>query len=403
MSETVIVRRPEVAQTARKTPTALIVAVFAVLGLSIFLWLSAARASSQNSESGLPALAKTVATDTTTPPPPPTLPPTPAPAAAGVLFVPNSGPVMLTATPVPTPVTRSGYASPVAPAAVPSGDAMRDRMGAPALVVDLMQVLPAGPSNEGGQVRTETVAEDRRGTSTSSTTSITTQPTPGTPIGSSGGNIGGAPALNDSERFASRVGKEEVEVATARQMGGLDRMVPQGAVIGAVMETALNSDLPGYARAIIAREVRSFDGSAILIPPGSRVIGQYKSGVAQGASRVFVIWTRLIRPDGVSIELASPATDDLGRAGIGGKVNSHFLARFGGAILTSVLSGGINAATAALSRGSVYVSSASQASGLAGLAAGNTEIPPTITTRQGATVRIFVARDLDFSRVGPAR
>jgi type IV secretory pathway VirB10-like protein len=406
MNDTVIVRRPAVAQAARKTPTALIAAIFGMLGLSIFLWLSAARAFSQNSESGLPALAKTVATDTTTPAPLP-VPPAIAPASTAPFVVPTSGPVTLTATPTPVLVTRSGYATPATITPAPPTDPMRDRMGAPVLVVDLMQALPAGTSSESVQMRTDTVADDRRGTSTTSTTSITTQPSPGVAIGNGAANQGGAVAgantLNDSERFASRVGNEELEVAEARQMAGLDRLIPQGAVIGAVMETALNSDLPGYARAIITREVRSFDGSTILIPPGSRVIGQYKSGIAQGASRVFVVWTRLIRPDGVSIELASPATDDLGRAGIGGHVNSHFLARFGGAILTSVLSGGINAATAALSRGSVYVSSASQASGLAGIAAGNTEIPPTITTRQGATVRIFVARDLDFSRVGPAR
>ena len=119
---------------------------------------------------------------------------------------------------------------------------------------------------------------------------------------------------------------------------------------------------------------------------------------------MFVLWTRLIRPDGVSIELASPAVDELGRGGIGGKVNRHFLQRFGGAILTSVLSGGISAATAALSGGStVIVGSASQATGLASQATQSPDIPPTITTRQGASVRVFVARDLDFSRVGPAQ
>ncbi|MEO7366216.1 MAG: TrbI/VirB10 family protein, partial [Sphingomicrobium sp.] len=191
------------------------------------------------------------------------------------------------------------------------------------------------------------------------------------------------------------------EVARAKQITGLDRLVPQGAIIGAVMETALNSDLPGYARAVTQRDVYSFDGSAVLIPAGSRLIGQYKSGVAQGASRVFVLWTRLIRSDGVSIELASPAVDDLGRGGLGGKVNRHFLQRFGGAILTSVLSGGINAAAAALSGGStIIVGSAGQAASLAGQATQSNEIPPTITTRQGASVRVFVARDLDFSRVG---
>ena len=228
---------------------------------------------------------------------------------------------------------------------------------------------------------------------------------PGTGAASTAGpGPAGDRNLSDTERFSARVGGEEVEVATARRMTDLDRMVPQGAIIGAVMETALNSDLPGFARAIVQRDVRSFDGSAVLIPAGSRIIGQYKSGIAQGASRVFVLWTRLIRPDGVSIDLASPAVDELGRGGIGGKVNRHFLQRFGGAILTSVISGGISAAAASLSGGStVIVGSASQATGLASQATQSPDIPPTITTRQGATVRIFVARDLDFSRVGPAQ
>jgi type IV secretion system protein VirB10 len=187
-------------------------------------------------------------------------------------------------------------------------------------------------------------------------------------------------------------------------MSGLDRLVPQGTTIAAVMETALNSDLPGFARAIVQRDVLSFDGSAVLIPAGSRVIGKYESGVAQGASRIFIVWTRLIRPDGVSVALASPAVDDLGRGGVGGKVNRHFLQRFGGSILLSVLTGGINLATASATRGSsVIVTSSSEASGLASQASRDLDIPPTIKTPQGASVRIFVARDLDFTRVGPIK
>ena len=187
-------------------------------------------------------------------------------------------------------------------------------------------------------------------------------------------------------------------------MGNLDRLVPQGSIISAVMETALNSDLPGFARALVTKDVLSFDGSAVLIPAGSRLIGEYNSGVAQGASRIFIIWTRLIRPDGVSIALGSPAVDELGRGGLGGKVNRHFLQRFGGAILLSVLSGGANLLTSALSRNSaVVVSTSGEATNLAGQASRGNDIPPTITTKQGDVVLIFVARDLDFSAVGPAR
>ena len=380
MSEVLLVKRPQVAGVPRKTPVAVAASTIALIGVAVFLWLSSARAAQQDQESTLPPLAAITATE-----PQAAAAPTVQPVASAAptpFLIPNSGPVTLVQTsPMPQP---SGYAAPAAPFAAPvrTDDGYRS----PTLVVDLAQ---ADPQRSPGSpvVRSDSGVEGRalRGAA---------------PLAGPASDRN----LSDTERFSARVGNEEVEVAQARRMTGLDRLVPQGAIVGAVMETALNSDLPGFARAITSRDVRSFDGSTILIPAGSRVIGQYKSGVAQGASRVFVLWTRLIRPDGVSIELASPAVDDLGRGGIGGKVNRHFLQRFGGAILTSVLSGGINAAAASLSGGStILVGSAGQASSLATQASQSNDIPPTITTRQGATVRIFVARDLDFSRVGPAQ
>ena len=380
MSELLLVKRPQVAGVPRKTPVAVAVSTIALIGIAVFLWLSSARAAQQDQESTLPPLAAITATEPQAAAPPPVQPV--ANAAPSGLFIPNSGPVTLVkSTPIQQP---SGFAVPTTPfvAQTRTDDGFRS----PTLVVDLAQ---ADPQRSPGSavVRSDSGVDGRA--------------LPGAaPLAGPANDRN----LSDTERFSARVGGEEVEVAQARRMTGLDRLVPQGAIVGAVMETALNSDLPGFARAITSRDVRSFDGSTILIPAGSRVIGQYKSGIAQGASRVFVLWTRLIRPDGVSIELASPAVDDLGRGGIGGKVNRHFLQRFGGAILTSVLSGGISAAAASLSGGStVIVGSASQATGLAQQATQSGDIPPTITTRQGATVRIFVARDLDFSRVGPAQ
>ena len=381
MSELLLVKRPQVAGLPRKTPVAVAATTLVMIGLGVFLWLSEARAAQQDKDGTLPPLAST----TTTPAPEPphlTVPPAAAAAPTGALFIPNSGPVTLVASP-PQPQP-SGFATVLSPRPAPT-DRMAERYRAPTLIVDLAQADPTRSPGSPAATRSDSGAEGRIGAA----------PAPGP---ASDRN------LSDTERFSARVGGEEVEVAQARRMTGLDRIIPQGAIIGAVMETALNSDLPGFARATTTRDVRSFDGSAVLIPAGSRIIGQYKSGIAQGASRVFVLWTRLIRPDGVSIELASPAVDELGRGGIGGKVNRHFLQRFGGAILTSVISGGISAAAASLSGGStVIVGSASQATGLASQASQSTDIPPTITTRQGAAVRIFVARDLDFSRVGPAQ
>jgi type IV secretion system protein VirB10 len=162
-------------------------------------------------------------------------------------------------------------------------------------------------------------------------------------------------------------------------------------MISAVLETAINSDLPGFVRAIVSRDVTGFDGSRILIPRGSRLVGQYRSEVAIGQSRAFVIWTRLLRPDGVSIQLASPGTDPLGRAGLDGKVDRHYLQRFGPGLLTT-------AVTAALSRSS---RSNQLVIGTAQTAVGATSqgeaIKPTVTVPQGTAIQVFVARDLDFS------
>ncbi|KAJ8139165.1 hypothetical protein OY671_007623, partial [Metschnikowia pulcherrima] len=109
--------------------------------------------------------------------------------------------------------------------------------------------------------------------------------------------------------------------------------VTQGSVIQCVLETALDTTRAGLARAIVSRDVRGFDGSQVLVPRGSRSIGEYQSDVAGGQNRASIRWTRSIRPDGVTIAIQSPSADTLGRAGVKGKVNSHFLERYAGAIL----------------------------------------------------------------------
>jgi type IV secretion system protein VirB10 len=104
-------------------------------------------------------------------------------------------------------------------------------------------------------------------------------------------------------------GSAGTQVAKATRMKNPGQTVSQGTLIPAVLETAINSDLPGYVRAVVSSDIRSFDGSRVLVPRSSRLIGQYKSGVAGGQTRAYVMWTRLIRPDGVSVALASPAVD----------------------------------------------------------------------------------------------
>ncbi len=227
-----------------------------------------------------------------------------------------------------------------------------------------------------------------------------------TAIEASAPRVSGGPAasaapqgqLSADEQFALRAGNDAPPSARASSLSDPAGTVVQGAIIPAVLETALNSDLPGYARAIVSRDVRGFDGSRVLIPRGSRLIGQYKSGVATGQSRAFVVWTRLIRPDGVSVQLASPVTDETGQAGVGGKVDRHFAQRFGAAILLSVVSG----AASSLGNGSsstVVIGSSGDASSAASQALQTDgKISPTIRVAQGTPVQVFVARDLEFGR-----
>jgi type IV secretion system protein VirB10 len=212
-----------------------------------------------------------------------------------------------------------------------------------------------------------------------------------------------AAKISADESFADKVESSTAQTAHATRLADLQLVAPQGTVIPAIMETALNSDLPGFVRAVVSRDVRGFDGSRVLIPRGSKLIGQYRAGVAVGQSRAFVVWSRVLTPDGVSVDIGSPGADRLGQGGVSGETNTHFFQRFGSAILLSVIGGGIDAVTANNSRASstaIVIGSPQQASNVAAIALQKQiDIPDTITVPQGAPIRVFVARDLDFSGV----
>ncbi|MEZ5960020.1 MAG: TrbI/VirB10 family protein [Hyphomonadaceae bacterium] len=210
-------------------------------------------------------------------------------------------------------------------------------------------------------------------------------------------NAVGGNALTGNERFSARFGAGQA--AQARPLANPSATIPQGVIISAVLETAINSDLPGYVRALVSRDVSAFSGGVVLVPRGSRLIGQYRASPELGQSRAFVIWTRLIRPDGVSIELNSPGADALGRGGLDGETDRHFFRRFGGAILLTLL-GGAASAVGDSDGTQIVVGVASSGRDAASAALSEEiNIPPTISVAQGTPVRIFVARDLDFSGV----
>ncbi|MDO9369840.1 MAG: TrbI/VirB10 family protein [Sphingopyxis sp.] len=190
--------------------------------------------------------------------------------------------------------------------------------------------------------------------------------------------------------------------ARASRLHNQSTVVPQGALIPAVLETAIDSSRPGFARALVSRDVRSYDGSRILIPRGSRLLGEYRADVTPGQKRALVTWMRLDRPDGATIALESPVADPAGRTGVRGSVNTHFFERFGSAFLQTALSIGQNLALRSADS-SVVVALPGSFQGAASATDKNNEIPPTIKVKQGASITVFVARDLNFAGVEAGR
>jgi type IV secretory pathway VirB10-like protein len=215
---------------------------------------------------------------------------------------------------------------------------------------------------------------------------------------------GGDDKLSADERFSARVDSSNVDVAHATRLRDMSRIAPQGTVIPAILETAINSDLPGFVRAVVSRDIHGFDGTTILIPRGSKLIGQYRSGVALSQTRAFVVWSRLLTPEGVSIDIGSPATDQLGRGGLDGETDTHFFERFGSAILLSVMSAGLDALSDRNTNTAIIIGSSQQASQVAGIALQKQiDIPVTVKVPQGTPLEVFVTRDLDFTSLAAAK
>jgi type IV secretion system protein VirB10 len=177
-------------------------------------------------------------------------------------------------------------------------------------------------------------------------------------------------------------------------------LLAKGAFIDCTLETAIDSTLPGMTTCITATDTFSADGSVVLLERGTKLVGETRGQVAQGMSRLFVLWTEARTPTGVVVPLSSPGTDELGRAGLSGEVNRHFFDRFGAAILLTVINGAVQAAVNAQTKnGSVVVSPSATSDVMSEVLRGTINIPPTITKAQGDRIQVFVARDVDFRPV----
>lgn len=145
-----------------------------------------------------------------------------------------------------------------------------------------------------------------------------------------GGSDDAAPSASDYEEAGLPGVVSSYPVDRSRVLTA-DRYIP------AVLENTLNSELPGRVIAVVERPVFGEDQRWVLIPAGSRIIGQYHSGAKYGQSRIDIAWTRIIRPDGVNINIDGAGADVMGRAGVPGDLDSRFAEKYGGSLLTSII------------------------------------------------------------------
>jgi type IV secretion system protein VirB10 len=193
--------------------------------------------------------------------------------------------------------------------------------------------------------------------------------------------------------------------------------IQQGSVIPAVMPLGLSSDTPGQVTAEIRVDVNDAlcgvtrrDGSVhcyVLIPHGSKLVGEYNSNVSYGQNRVQVVWTRVIFPDSTSLDLGRMNGHSAdGSVGLKDKVDDHWRSKIAGVALTSVLSAGLavsqnrtnNSVLQYPSTGEVIGASVGQSASQLGqeLTQRNFNRQPTLVIRPGQKFLVYVRKDIVF-------
>lgn len=179
-----------------------------------------------------------------------------------------------------------------------------------------------------------------------------------------------------------------------------------GAVISAALITGIRSDLPGQITAQVTENIYdSPTGKILLIPQGTRVIGQYDNGVGFGQRRILLVWNRLIFPNGRSIVLErQPGADAEGFAGLEDGVDYHWGELFKAAALSTLLSVGAEAGSSGQESDIVRAlrNGASDSISQTGqqIVQRQLNIAPTLTIRPGFPVRVLVTRDLVLAPYG---
>lgn len=211
--------------------------------------------------------------------------------------------------------------------------------------------------------------------------------------------------IDRRESFLSREADRRTNTADRLQAPASPYVLQAGSVIEAALITGLRSDLPGQISAQVTANVYdSPSGRFLLIPQGSRLIGEYDSRVAFGQRRLLLAWTRLILPDGRSVVLErQPGTDEAGYAGLEDRVDNHWDRLFLAAGLATILN--IGAELGRENENDIARAIRDGTQDTIGRAGGEIvrrqlQIAPTLTIRPGFPVRVMVTRDLILEPYG---
>jgi type IV secretion system protein VirB10 len=216
--------------------------------------------------------------------------------------------------------------------------------------------------------------------------------------------IGAAPA--GGGLFGGQLQGSATPKVAASMLGNRSLTLPKGTAFTCALKTKVISATSGLVGCQVQRNVFSDDGRVLLIERGSHLDGEYRiASVRPGTVRIPVLWTRIRTPLGVTVDIDSPGTGQLGESGIDGYVDNRWGERIGAAMLLSLIDDSVklviqNQASDRQADTIVLPSTTANTSKLAEKVLDSTiNIPPLIYQNQGGIVGIYVARDVDFSSV----
>ncbi len=222
---------------------------------------------------------------------------------------------------------------------------------------------------------------------------------------------GVTPVPSDQQRpqatEADRLNADASRPGAFNSFSGKRYVVFEGTILETLLINRLNGTFAGPVDCLVTTDIYSHDRQQVLIPAGTKVLGEAKKVEALGQQRLAVFFHRLIMPDGYSVSLDQfKGLNQIGETALRDKVNNHYLQIFGASLAVGILGGISQAGT-----GNVLTSSPldrARAGLGSSLANSSTEILdrflnilPTVTIREGNRVKIYLSGDLllpDYAR-----